>query len=79
MAARAGTNPGSTPVGVGVGVGAGLGDADSPGEGVAEADASGDGEAVGVGVGAVLTAADGVHPASTIAIVMAGTQRTIRP
>src|SRR6267143_1057045 len=73
MAASAGTNPGSMPVGVGVGVG----DGDSLAEGVADGDASGEGEAVGVDVGAGLTAAVGVHPPRRMAIAATGRQRAI--
>src|SRR2546423_15280086 len=58
MAARAGTNAGSTPEDVGVGVG------DSPAEGVAEADGVGEGDAVGVSDAGGLTATVGVQPPS---------------
>jgi hypothetical protein len=74
MAARAGTNAGSTPEGVGVGVG----DGDSLAEGVADADPAGEGEAVGVSDGAGLRAAVGVHPPIRTAIATAGTPRVMR-
>src|SRR2546423_14724692 len=74
MAASAGTNPGSAPDGVA----AGVGDGDVLADGVGVSDAPGEGEALGVAIGAGLTAAAGVHPATTMAIAMAGRPRAIR-
>jgi hypothetical protein len=76
MAASAGTNPGSTPEGVVVGVG--VGDGDTLAEGVGESDASGEGDALGVERGAGLSAAVGVHPATTPAIANADKPPAIR-
>jgi len=72
MAASAGTNPGSMPVGVGVG------DGESLAEGVADGDTTGEDEAVGVEDGAGLTAAVGVHPPRRMAIAATGKPRVIR-
>ena len=66
MAASAGTNTGSTPVGVGVGVGV----VDWLADGVGEADESGEGDPLSVGVGVGFTADADVHPAMTTAMAI---------
>jgi hypothetical protein len=74
MAARAGTNAGSTPEDAGVGVG----DGDSLGEGVAEADGVGEGAAVGVLDAGGLTATVGVQPPRRVATATAAKPRVMR-
>lgn len=76
MAAKDGTNAGSSPDGVGVGTGVGVGVGESLADGAG--DVVGEEDALGVAAGG-LTAAVGVQPAMTRPMAMTGQAWAIRP